>query len=107
MTPSPRSSPGSAPVTYASPSPSERRRSSPLPEWAGAAWAGSSAQVVTADSDALVRDLVHAGVEFHDLQVRGATLEEAFLAMTRSGAEGRATDTNPAGPPAPTRQEQR
>lgn len=77
------------------------------PEWAGAAWAGSSAQVVTADSDALVRDLVHAGVEFHDLQVRGATLEEAFLAMTRSGAEGRATDTNPAGPPAPTRQEQR
>lgn len=75
------------------------------PEWAGATWAGSGAQVVTADSDALVRDLVRAGVEFHDLQVRGATLEEAFLAMTKPGAAS-GTDT-PAGAPVPSLLEQR
>ncbi len=36
------------------------------------------------DSDAFVTDLVHSGVEFADLAVRGATLEEAFLSLTRS-----------------------
>jgi ABC-2 type transport system ATP-binding protein len=34
------------------------------------------------DSDALVRRLVGSGVPFHDLSVRGATLEEAFLTLT-------------------------
>jgi ABC-2 type transport system ATP-binding protein len=34
------------------------------------------------DSDALVRSLVDSGVPFHDLSVRGATLEEAFLTLT-------------------------
>jgi ABC-2 type transport system ATP-binding protein len=30
------------------------------------------------DSDAFVRDLVASGTEFHDLEIRGASLEEAF-----------------------------
>jgi ABC-2 type transport system ATP-binding protein len=39
--------------------------------------------LLTADADALVRELVTAGVPFHDLEVRSASLEEAFLALTR------------------------
>lgn len=34
------------------------------------------------DSDRLIGDLVRAGIPFTDLTVRGATLEEAFLALT-------------------------
>jgi ABC-2 type transport system ATP-binding protein len=34
------------------------------------------------DSDALVTRLVGSGIPFHDLSVRGATLEEAFLTLT-------------------------
>lgn len=33
---------------------------------------------LVADSDAFVRDLVASGVEFRDLEIRGASLEEAF-----------------------------
>lgn len=36
----------------------------------------------TGDSDAFIRALVASGIPFRDLQVRGATLEEAFLALT-------------------------
>ncbi|WP_380164537.1 ABC transporter ATP-binding protein [Jannaschia sp. R86511] len=36
----------------------------------------------TADSDALVRELVRADVDFRDLEVAPASLEEAFLALT-------------------------
>ncbi len=39
----------------------------------------------TADADAFVRALVRSGIPFHDLTVRGATLEEAFLSLTSSG----------------------
>ncbi|MCW2631880.1 MAG: transporter ATP-binding protein [Pseudonocardia sp.] len=35
-----------------------------------------------ADADQLVRQLVVSGIEFHDLEVRAASLEEAFLALT-------------------------
>ncbi|GAA1843554.1 ABC transporter ATP-binding protein [Microbacterium koreense] len=38
---------------------------------------------VVADSDALVRALVDSGLRFTDLNVRGATLEEAFLTITK------------------------
>ncbi len=38
-------------------------------------------ELYTADADAFVRDLVSAGVDFHDLQIRGASLEEAFEEM--------------------------
>ena len=56
----------------------------PLSEavWRDAQWDGERASLVVQDSDALVRELVTSGVDFSDLQVRGATLEEAFVAMT-------------------------
>ncbi|MFI5835153.1 ABC transporter ATP-binding protein [Micromonospora sp. NPDC051300] len=38
--------------------------------------------LLTTDADQLVRDLVAAGVAFHDLEVRPTSLEEAFLAIT-------------------------
>jgi len=40
----------------------------------------------TADADALVRDLVRADVDFRDLEIRGASLEEAFAEMVEPGA---------------------
>lgn len=43
--------------------------------------------LLTADADALVRELVTEGVPFRGLEVRGASLEEAFLALTRRSAE--------------------
>jgi ABC-2 type transport system ATP-binding protein len=42
----------------------------------------------TADADALVRDLVRADVDFRDLEVRGASLEEAFAEMVEPAKEG-------------------
>ncbi|HXV92539.1 MAG TPA: ABC transporter ATP-binding protein, partial [Pseudonocardia sp.] len=39
----------------------------------------------TADPDRLVRELVHTGVPFSDLQVVPASLEEAFLNLTSAG----------------------
>ncbi|KAB1662626.1 ABC transporter ATP-binding protein [Pseudoclavibacter chungangensis] len=39
--------------------------------------------VVTRDADRFVRGLVGTGTPFRDLTVRGATLEEAFVAITR------------------------
>ena len=39
-------------------------------------------QLLTGDADALVRELVAAAVPFGDLTIQGASLEEAFLAMT-------------------------
>lgn len=39
--------------------------------------------LLTPDADALVREIVTAGVPFRDLEVRSASLEEAFLSLTR------------------------
>lgn len=39
-------------------------------------------QLLTPDADALVRELVGSGIDFSRLEVRSATLEEAFLALT-------------------------
>ncbi|MDY0911002.1 ABC transporter ATP-binding protein [Microbacterium sp. CFBP9034] len=39
-------------------------------------------ELTVADADLFVRELVKGGLDFHDLAVRGATLEEAFLALT-------------------------
>ena len=36
------------------------------------------------DADAFVRALVRSGIDFRGLAVRGATLEEAFLALTET-----------------------
>ena len=41
---------------------------------------------VVADSDALVRRLVGSGIPFRNLAVRGASLEEAFLTITKGAA---------------------
>ncbi|MCF7551825.1 ABC transporter ATP-binding protein [Pseudonocardia sp. WMMC193] len=43
---------------------------------------GDRWELHTPDADALVRALVHADVPFTDLQVRPASLEEAFVSMT-------------------------
>ncbi|MBT0993589.1 ABC transporter ATP-binding protein [Cellulomonas sp. DKR-3] len=45
--------------------------------------------VLAADADALVRGLVGTGVPFRDLEVRGASLEEAFLTLTAPDAAAR------------------
>lgn len=47
-----------------------------------AAAQGARYSVITADSDAYVRALVASELPFRGLEVRGATLEEAFVAMT-------------------------
>ncbi len=43
--------------------------------------------LLAADADHLVRALVAAGAPFRDLEVRGASLEEAFLALTAAPLE--------------------
>ncbi|MFI2703912.1 ABC transporter ATP-binding protein [Cellulosimicrobium composti] len=43
-------------------------------------------ELYTPDADALVRELVTSGVDFHDLEIRGASLEEAFEQMVARGA---------------------
>lgn len=43
-------------------------------------------RLATRDSDATVRTLVQRGLDFSELRVAGATLEDAFLAITNSSA---------------------
>jgi len=45
---------------------------------------GTTVTLDSLDADASIRDLVHLGVSFRDLEVTGAGLEEAFLALTSS-----------------------
>jgi ABC-2 type transport system ATP-binding protein len=54
---------------------------------------GDRYELWTADSDALVRQLVHAGVPFRDLEVATASLEDAFLTLTATQDQPRATLT--------------
>jgi len=44
---------------------------------------GDLHELFTSDSDAVVRELVTSGAEFSDLEVISASLEEAFVALTR------------------------
>ncbi|MCI2959401.1 ABC transporter ATP-binding protein [Agromyces atrinae] len=46
-----------------------------------------SATFYAQDSDALIRELVRSDIRFADLTVRGASLEEAFLALTDDAKE--------------------
>jgi len=48
---------------------------------------GDRYSLLTADSDALVRELVTRGTAFSGLEVRGASLEEAFLSLTDTETE--------------------
>ncbi|MFU8851741.1 ABC transporter ATP-binding protein [Micromonospora sp. SL1-18] len=54
----------------------------PLPGVVATEHAEGRTHLLTTDADQLVRDLVTAGVAFHDLEVRPTSLEEAFLAIT-------------------------
>lgn len=51
---------------------------------------GDTDVFMTVDGDRFVRALVDSGVDFADLTVRGATLEEAFLALTAHRTPSRA-----------------
>jgi ABC-2 type transport system ATP-binding protein len=62
-----------------------RFRAPDLPDLAGVERSsrdGDRFELWTADSDALVRQLVTTGVAFRDLEVATASLEDAFLALT-------------------------
>ncbi|GAA3225786.1 ABC transporter ATP-binding protein [Oerskovia jenensis] len=75
----------------------------------GAARAGASGtwryELYTADADELVRTLVTSGLPFHGLEIRGASLEEAFEQMvshattTDHGEAGTPTGATPSGIP--------
>jgi len=56
-----------------------------LPGVADAVREGDRVDVLASDADEVVRGLVAAGVPFRDLDVRRASLEEAFLTLTRAG----------------------
>jgi ABC-2 type transport system ATP-binding protein len=43
---------------------------------------GNRTHLLTNDADELVRDLVASGVAFSDLEIQGASLEDAFVAIT-------------------------
>ncbi|WNB85678.1 ABC transporter ATP-binding protein [Cellulomonas sp. ATA003] len=60
---------------------------------------GDRLHVLAADADALVRALVGSGIGFRGLEIRGASLEEAFLALTAesSGAGPRAATRGTSG----------
>lgn len=81
---------------------------------AGAAGSAGSAggwryELFTADADELVRTLVTSGLPFHGLEIRGASLEEAFEQMVARAPAGAAppgarpgATTAPGGAPTPT-----
>ena len=50
--------------------------------------AGVRQEHLVTDSDAFVRDLVRSGTEFKDLEIRGASLEEAFGQLVDATNEG-------------------
>jgi ABC-2 type transport system ATP-binding protein len=59
----------------------------PLPGVVGVERADGRTHLLTTDADRLVRDLVGAGVDFADLEIRPTSLEEAFLSITARAAE--------------------
>ena len=46
---------------------------------------GTGVSIDSLDADATIRDLVGRGVQFRDLEITGAGLEQAFVALTGSG----------------------
>ena len=55
---------------------------------------GGRVQVLAHDADAVVRALVAEGLGFRGLEIRGASLEEAFLSLTGGSPAGVATSTS-------------
>ncbi|MFT4468684.1 ABC transporter ATP-binding protein [Arthrobacter sulfonylureivorans] len=62
----------------------------------GAVPAGSRYSLLVSDSDAFVRALVASGIPFSGLEVRGASLEEAFLTLTHHHTTDRDAAPEPA-----------
>jgi ABC-2 type transport system ATP-binding protein len=54
----------------------------PLPGVSSVEREGDRTHLLTNDADELVRDLVTSGVAFSDLEIQGASLEDAFVAIT-------------------------
>ena len=44
---------------------------------------GSGVTLISLDADATARDLVRSNIAFRDLEVTGACLEDAFIALTQ------------------------
>ncbi|GAB4086922.1 ABC transporter ATP-binding protein [Myceligenerans cantabricum] len=57
---------------------------------------GQRQEHVVSDSDAFVRDLVGSGTEFTGLEIRHASLEEAFTALTEGTADSASPEPGPA-----------
>lgn len=57
---------------------------------------GTGVSIDSLDADATIRDLVGRGVPFRDLEITGAGLEQAFVALTQGGAGLAATGVIPA-----------
>ena len=57
---------------------------------------GTGVSIDSLDADATIRDLVGRGVLFRDLEITGAGLEQAFMALTGCGADAAAAEVGPA-----------
>ncbi len=57
---------------------------------------GTGVSIDSLDADATIRDLVGRGMPFRDLEVTGAGLEQAFVALTGCGAAKAAAGVTPA-----------
>ena len=57
---------------------------------------GTSVSIDSLDADATIRDLVGRGVPFRDMEITGAGLEQAFVALTQCGAGVAAAQVMPA-----------
>lgn len=77
---------GSVGTRWASLRSPEAARIAALPQVAGSRIDGDRVELSLRDADAFVRDLVATGAPFTELQLRSATLEEAFLSIVRGEA---------------------
>ena len=77
---------GSVGTRWASLVSPEAARIAALPQVAGSRIDGDRVELSLRDADAFVRDLVATGAPFTELQLRSATLEEAFLSIVRGEA---------------------
>lgn len=77
---------GSVGTRWASLTSPDAERVAALPQVAGSRIDGELVELSLRDSDAFVRDLVAARIPFSRLQLRSATLEEAFLSIVRGEA---------------------
>ncbi|RQP12394.1 MAG: ABC transporter ATP-binding protein [Microbacteriaceae bacterium] len=77
---------GSVGTRWASLQSPEAARIAALPQVAGSRIDGDRVELSLRDADAFVRDLVATGAPFTELQLRSATLEEAFLSIVRGEA---------------------